>query len=113
MFFPFIFLELENVIERAAILSLDGVIRADNLPPTLQTAESSGTMRYASLDEIVGNIEKQAIIDSLIATKGCTIDSAANLKITERILRLRLHKYNIDPKRFKSQSADFSDDLDT
>ena len=35
--------ELENVIERACILSVDGVIQSHSLPPTLQTAESSGT----------------------------------------------------------------------
>jgi len=54
------------------------------------------------LDDILANIEKQAIIDNLISTRGCTFDTANNLKITERILRLRLHKYDIDPKRFKN-----------
>lgn len=94
--------ELENVIERASILSLDGVIGSNNLPPTLQTAESSNTNLTGSLDDILANIEKQAIIDNLISTRGCTFDTANNLKITERILRLRLHKYDIDPKRFKN-----------
>lgn len=93
--------ELENVIERASILSLDGVIRSNNLPPTLQTAESSGTKLEGSLDDIINNVEKQVIIDNLIITKGSTIDTAKNLNITERILRLRLNKYEIDPKRFK------------
>jgi len=93
--------ELENVIERAAILSHDGVIQSTNLPPTLQTAESSDTKLQGSLDDILANIEKQAIIDNLISTHGCTLDAAVKLGITERILRLRLHKYQIDPKRFK------------
>jgi len=94
--------ELENVIERAGILSTDGVIRSNNLPPTLQTAESSDTKMQGNLDDILANVEKQVIIDNLIITKGSTLDTATNLKITERILRLRLHKYDIDPKRFKN-----------
>ena len=93
--------ELENVIERASILAIDGVIGSNNLPPTLQTAESSGTKMEGSLDDIIANVEKQIIIDNLIITKGCTMDTAKNLQLTERILRLRLHKYDIDPKRFK------------
>jgi Nif-specific regulatory protein len=93
--------ELENVIERASILSQDGVIRSSDLPPTLQTAESSGTKLEGTLDGILNNVEKQVIIDNLIITKGCTPDTAKNLNITERILRLRLTKYEIDPKRFK------------
>jgi Nif-specific regulatory protein len=98
--------ELENVIERAAILSSDGVIRSTNLPPTLQTAESSGTKLEGTLDDILGNVEKQVIIDHLISTHGCTLDTATNLGVTERILRLRLHKYDIDPKRFKKQGKE-------
>ncbi len=93
--------ELENVIERASILSLDGVIRSSDLPPTLQTAESSGTKLEGTLEDILGNVEKQVIIDNLIITKGNTNETAKNLNITERILRLRLNKYEIDPKRFK------------
>ena len=36
--------ELENCIERAVLLSDDEVIHGHHLPPTLQTAEASGTM---------------------------------------------------------------------
>ena len=93
--------ELENVIERAGILSHDNVIRSNNLPPTLQSAQSSGTNQHGSLDDILANVEKQVIIDQLIATNGCTVDTANLLQITERILRLRLHKYELDPKQYK------------
>jgi Nif-specific regulatory protein len=94
--------ELENVIERASILSSGEVIHSTNLPPTLQTAESSDTKMEGTLDTIMENVEKQIIIDNLIITKGCTLETAKNLAITERILRLRLHKYGIEPKRFKN-----------
>ncbi len=36
--------ELENCIERAVLLSDDDVIHGHHLPPTLQTAEASGTV---------------------------------------------------------------------
>jgi Nif-specific regulatory protein len=95
--------ELENVIERAAILSTDEVIRSTNLPPTLQTAQSSDTIMKGNLDEILANVEKQVIIDNLILTNGNTVETSNNLQITERILRLRMHSYDIDPKRFKNK----------
>lgn len=94
--------ELENCIERAGILSTDGVIRANNLPPTLQTAGSSSTqLSKGNLDVTVGNFEKQTIIDSLVNNKGNIAVTAKTLNITERILRLRIKKYRIDIKRFK------------
>jgi Nif-specific regulatory protein len=36
--------ELENCIERAVLLSTDGVLHGHHLPPTLQTAEASNTV---------------------------------------------------------------------
>jgi Nif-specific regulatory protein len=89
--------ELENCIERAAILSTDSVIRSNNLPPTLQTADSSHTaLSKGNLDIIVGNFEKQIVIDTLVNNKGSIAKSAIALNITERILRLRIEKYGID-----------------
>ncbi|RPH97254.1 MAG: GAF domain-containing protein, partial [Calditrichaeota bacterium] len=42
--------ELENCIERAVLVCNDQVIHSYHLPPTLQTAESSGTIPRLSLD---------------------------------------------------------------
>ena len=97
--------ELENCIERAAIMSTDNVIRSNNLPATLQSAQSAATPSNAgSLQSIIGNIEKQIIIDSLASNKGNICNTAKMLKLTERILRLRIDKHNIDLKRFKHLS---------
>ncbi|HEX7678648.1 MAG TPA: sigma-54 dependent transcriptional regulator, partial [Thermoanaerobaculia bacterium] len=53
--------ELENVVERA-VLSCDGeVIHAHHLPPSLQTAEASGTVTRVSLKDAVGAYEKDLI----------------------------------------------------
>jgi len=93
--------ELENCIERASILSTDGVIRSNNLPPTLQTAESSNTVRKGTLNKVLEDVEKQMIIDTLVTTKGNLAQAAEIIGITERILGLRIRKYMIDPKRYK------------
>ena len=93
--------ELENCMERACILSSDDVIRTINLPPTVQTAISSQTTQSGTLDSILGNVEKQIIMDALIANRGNCSKAAENLGITERIMGLRIQKYQIDPKRFK------------
>ncbi len=94
--------ELENVIERACILSLDGVIRSHSLPPTLQTAAASNTGLTGGMMFLVEKLEKQLIIEALTANNGNASKAAAELRITERILGLRIKKYNIDLWRFKT-----------
>jgi Nif-specific regulatory protein len=100
--------ELENCVERACILSRDGVIRTVNLPATLQTAVSSETQSGGTLNAILDKTEKQIIKDALIATRGNMAKAALQLGITERMMGLRLHKYNIDPKQFKTNRPDES-----
>jgi Nif-specific regulatory protein len=94
--------ELENCIERACILSTDHVIRTNNLPPTLQTASTTKTGQSGTLDIILGKMEKQIIIDALILTKGNCAKAAENLGITERMMSLRIRKFGIDPKQYKT-----------
>ncbi len=98
--------ELENCIERAAILSDDRAIRSQHLPPTLQTAQSSGTGKKGTLQVIVDKVEKQLIIDSLTSNKGNVLQSAKDLGISNRKLGLRIDKYNIDVTKFKLQSTE-------
>lgn len=93
--------ELENCIERACILSSDNVIRSSNLPPTLQTAISSKTKSSGTLEAVVDKVEKQMILDTLIGTKGNLVKASEILGITERMMGIRIKKYEIDPKRFK------------
>ncbi len=93
--------ELENCIERAAILSTDRVIRSHNLPPTLQTAESSDTKHKGTLQSIVEKVEKQLIIDTLTSHKGNVMQSAKTLGISNRKLGLRISKYEIDVSKYK------------
>lgn len=93
--------ELENCIERAAILSTDKVIRSHNLPPTLQSAASTHSRVDGSLEAIMENVEKQMLIDALNLSKGNITKAAEQLKLTERMMGLRIKKYQIDPAVFK------------
>jgi Nif-specific regulatory protein len=93
--------ELENCIERAGILSTDRVIRSHNLPPTLQSAASTHSRIDGGLEAILENVEKQMLIDALNLSKGNISKAADQLKLTERMMGLRIKKYGIDPVIFK------------
>lgn len=93
--------ELENCIERACILCNGDVIRSNNLPPTLQTSISSKTNSDGVLETVIGRVEKQLLMETLLSTKGNMVKAAEILGITERMMGIRVKKYDIDPKRFK------------
>lgn len=93
--------ELENCIERACILSKDNVIHSYNLPPSLQTADSTNTKASGGLTYTVEQVEKQLIREALVSSKGNISKAADELKVTERMLGIRLKKYNIEAWRFK------------
>jgi Nif-specific regulatory protein len=97
--------ELENCIERAVLVCDDQVIHAYHLPPTLQTAESSGTVPHMSLDAAVANYEKELIQDALKSTRGNRAKAARLLDTTERIIGYKVQKYEIDCKRYKGAAV--------
>ena len=51
--------ELENVIERAVLICDGAVIHGHHLPPTLQTAQASGTFTRLSLGEVDCRVRKR------------------------------------------------------
>lgn len=93
--------ELENTIERAVLVCDGHVIHGHHLPPTLQTAEASGTTMSASLEEALSAYEKDIIQDALKSTFGNSAKAAKLLRTTERILRYKIKKYTIDCRRFR------------
>jgi Nif-specific regulatory protein len=94
--------ELENTIERAVLVCDGNVIHGHHLPPTLQTAEASGTMMSLSLGEAVASYEKDIIQDVLKTTRGNRARAARLLSYTERILNYKINKYGIDCNRFRA-----------
>jgi Nif-specific regulatory protein len=93
--------ELENTIERAVLVCDGNVIHAHHLPPTLQTAEASGTVMSVSLTEAVDAYEKDLIQDALKTTRGNCAKAARLLNTTERIINYKVKKYGIDCSRFR------------
>jgi len=93
--------ELENAIERAVLVCDGHVIHAHHLPPTLQTAEASGTLSTINLNEAVAAYEKDLIQDALKSTRGNRAKAARLLSTTERIIGYKVRKYRIDCQRFR------------
>jgi Nif-specific regulatory protein len=94
--------ELENVIERAVLVCDTNVIHGHHLPPSLQTAELSGTVAHVPLKSAVGAYERDLIQDALKTTRGNKSKAARLLETTERVLGYKILSYGIDPQRFKS-----------
>ncbi len=93
--------ELENCIERAVVVCDGGAIHAHHLPPTLQTAEVSGTLSRQSLQEALDAYEKDLVQDALKSARGNRAKAARLLHTTERIVGYAVKKHCIDPARFR------------
>ncbi len=91
--------ELQNVIERAVILTQDGLITEKYLPSHLRNNVGTGTVRGsgwpASLPERVAMLEKQAIIDALEVSGNNKTKAMEMLKISRRSFYNKLKKYGI------------------
>ncbi|MFL6336559.1 MAG: sigma 54-interacting transcriptional regulator [Pyrinomonadaceae bacterium] len=93
--------ELENVIERAVVVCDSSVIHGHHLPPSLQTAEGSGTVTRLSLATAVESYERDIIQDALKSARGSRKKAAKLLDTTERIIGYKVKKYAIDCERFR------------
>ena len=94
--------ELENTIERAVLMADEEVIHGHHLPPTLQTAEATGTVVSASLGGAVATFERSLIVDALKTTRGNRARAARLLNTTERVINYKVKKYMINPSRLRA-----------
>jgi len=74
------------------------VIHGHHLPPTLQTAESTGTVLRLSLAESVASYEKDLILDALKTTRGNQAKAARLLNTTKRIMNYKIRKHGIEAR---------------
>ncbi len=93
--------ELENCIERAVLLSNDGVIHGHHLPPTLQTSDASDTIGTGSLQERVNLYERDIIVDALKRCNGSLAAAARDLGTTPRIIGYKVKELDIDYRRYR------------
>ncbi|PIE59506.1 MAG: DNA-binding response regulator [Desulfobulbus propionicus] len=102
--------ELENTIERAAILCSEGLIEADDVQPDSSTLNpnqewSSGLdlqqfiPESLSLAEILGGIEETLVRQALEEAGHVQARAAEQLGITKSLLQYKMKKYKIQKKK--------------
>lgn len=89
--------ELENCMERAVIVAQMDVIRAQDLPPSLQTSDirSPHFDENWSLPQAVENLEREMIMEALKRNDGHQGKAARALDITERQMGYKIKKYHL------------------
>ena len=86
--------ELENLIERAVVLTRDDVVGRGDLPLTLEESEER-TEQETQLTAAVEGLERRMIKDALARADAIQTRAAEFLGITERALRYKLKKYGL------------------
>jgi len=92
--------ELENCMEHAILVAEGEVVHPHHLPPTLQTAETTGSVTSGSLKDMVEAYEMDLLRDALKSTRGNIASAARMLESTQRIIGYKVQRYDIDPKRY-------------
>jgi two-component system NtrC family response regulator len=90
--------ELENIVERAVVLTRGKVITLSDLPMNIKGFKEEKTipeLGEMTLTEQVEALEKELIYDALQESKGNQTKAGKLLGLTERNLRYKLKKYNI------------------
>jgi two-component system NtrC family response regulator len=85
--------EMENIIERAVVLTRDDVIDSSDLPLTVQEPEIGEHGGEANLTAAVEALERRMIRDALARSDGVQTRAAELLGMSERGLRYKLIKY--------------------
>lgn len=108
--------ELENVMERAALLlGHEGLVLPQHLPPALHGGwagsgpggerRSARTGVPGSLQEQLEELERAAIAEALECSRGQMGKAAASLGLTERVMALRMRKYGLNYKTFRANAV--------
>ncbi|MEK6743657.1 MAG: sigma-54 dependent transcriptional regulator [Nitrospirota bacterium] len=91
--------ELENIIERAVVLTKGEIITSADIPIHLKTMESEEKIcvakRDGSLTDTLDTVERGIIMEALKAAGGVQTRAAEELGISERVLRYKLKKFKI------------------
>ena len=90
--------ELENIVQRAVVLSRDTLITTGDLPSHLSglRPEPTGEPETGTFVERVGRFERRLILEALEANEGVQTRAARQLGMTERHLRYKLKKYGLE-----------------
>ena len=93
--------ELENIIERAVVLTRDDVIGSGDLPLMVQEPKTVGLDDETTLTVAVEALERRMIREALARSDGVQTRAAELLGMSERALRYKLAKYG-----FRAEASD-------
>ena len=108
--------ELENVIERAVVLTSGQRIDTDLIPENVRSSPRFHIPRFVvppegiSFKDVITNVEKRLIEETLEAAGGVQKKAAELLKIKPTTLNEMIKRYEIGPRRRKEGDADDRDD---
>ncbi len=102
--------ELENTIERAAILCTDEVIETEDVQPDILYGDERSSLEQemdlqqlipenAGLNDVLYSIEKEMLIRALQDTEYVQARAAEKLGITKSLLQYKMKKYRIKKKK--------------
>lgn len=96
--------ELENCIERAVLTATDDCIHSYNLPPSLQTSLSVGSVNQivtnnAPLDVMMNNYERELITEAIKRNSGNLSAAGRELGVSPRMMNYRMNKLGIKSVR--------------
>ncbi|MEO0298087.1 MAG: sigma-54 dependent transcriptional regulator, partial [candidate division WOR-3 bacterium] len=87
--------ELQNIIQRAVILGTGEKIQERDI--IIENLETQKNLEFSgSFDEMVSNFERRIILDALKKSDNSVKEAANILKTSERIIRYKMKKYNIN-----------------
>jgi Nif-specific regulatory protein len=101
--------ELENVIHRAVILADDSVLQAHDLPLHLRQPEIGGPIAETGLEARLASIEYDMLVETLRRSRGNTTEAAKSLGLTRRTIGLRMKRFDLTYKQFRSSSSKLDD----
>lgn len=89
--------ELENIIERAVVISRGSVISLEDLPFKEEQASltSASEEKKGTLREILEALERHLIQEAMESAGSNQTQAAASLGLSERMLRYKLKKYGL------------------
>ena len=96
--------ELENCIERAVLTATDDCVHSYNLPPSLQTSLSVGSIgvtggKIAPLEVMMENYEREIITEAIKRNEGNISAAGRDLGVSPRMMNYRMNKLGIKSGR--------------
>ncbi|HOJ44413.1 MAG TPA: helix-turn-helix domain-containing protein, partial [Syntrophorhabdaceae bacterium] len=84
--------ELENIIERAIVLSRGDLLTVEDFFNHAYTFEPK---KENSIKEVITSVERDMILEALLKNNWVQTKAANSLNMSERVLRYKMKKYGI------------------